>query len=161
VVTAAELLSIAAFTEGKHAQAFPSFGSERTGTPVVSFCRIDEKEIRRREPILEPDAVIVQDATLFHALDVFQGLKDDGYVLINSSKSLEELGIAERLSALPRNHFRGVNATELAKKHVGCPVPNAALLGGFAAISNQIILVSVESAIGTNFGGKIAAAVVA
>lgn len=156
VVTAAELLSIAAFTEGKHAQAFPSFGSERTGAPVVSFCRMDEREIRRREPILEPDAVIVQDATLFHALDVFRGLKDDGYVLINSSKSLEELGIAERLAALPREHIRGVNATELAKNHVGRPVPNAALLGGFAAISDQISLASVESAISTKFGGKIA-----
>ena len=61
VVTAAELLSVAAFLEGKHAQAFPSFGSERMGAPVVSFCRIDDKEIRLREPILEPDGLIVQD----------------------------------------------------------------------------------------------------
>ena len=61
VVTAAELLSVAAFLEGKHAQAFPSFGSERTGSPVVSFCRIDDKEIRLREPIMEPDGLIVQD----------------------------------------------------------------------------------------------------
>ena len=86
VVTAAEMLSIAGFSEGKHAQAFPSFGSERTGAPVVSFCRLDDKEIRRREPILEPDCLIIQDPTLFHALDVFQGLKPDGYVLINSTK---------------------------------------------------------------------------
>ena len=63
VVTAAELLSVAAFLEGKHAQAFPSFGSERSGAPVVSFCRIDDKEIRLREPILEPDGLIVQDPT--------------------------------------------------------------------------------------------------
>ncbi|HXQ83200.1 MAG TPA: 2-oxoacid:acceptor oxidoreductase family protein, partial [Xanthobacteraceae bacterium] len=64
VVTAAEVLSVAAYLEGKHAQAFPSFGSERMGAPVVSFCRIDDKEIRLREPILEPDALIVQDPTL-------------------------------------------------------------------------------------------------
>ena len=70
VVTAAELLSVAAFLEGKHAQAFPSFGSERTGSPVVSFCRIDDKEIRLREPILEPDGLIVQDPTLFKAIDI-------------------------------------------------------------------------------------------
>ena len=63
VVTAAEMLSVAAFLEGKHAQAFPSFGSERTGAPVVAFCRIDDKEIRLREPILEPDCLIVQDVT--------------------------------------------------------------------------------------------------
>ena len=156
VVTAAELLSLAAFSEGKHAQAFPSFGSERTGAPVVSFCRIDDKEIRLREPILEPDAVIVQDPTLFHAIDVFQGLKSDGYVLINSTKSLEELGIAEQLAALPPEHIRGVNATKLAKKHVGRPVPNAALLGGFAAISDQLHLEAVEKAISEKFPGKIA-----
>ncbi len=62
VVTAAELLSLAAFAEGRHAQAFPSFGSERTGAPVVAFCRIDDHEIRTREPVSEPDALIVQDA---------------------------------------------------------------------------------------------------
>ena len=74
VVTAAELLSVAAFDEGRHAQAFPSFGSERTGAPVVSFCRIDAP-IRVREPIAEPDALIVQDPTLLHQVDVFGGLE--------------------------------------------------------------------------------------
>ena len=63
VVTAAELLAQAGFDEGAHAQAFPSFGSERTGAPVVAFCRIADKEIRVREPIMVPDAVIVQDET--------------------------------------------------------------------------------------------------
>src|SRR6266540_5155213 len=94
VVTAAELLSVAAFLEGKHAQAFPSFGSERMGAPVVSFCRIDGKEIRLREPSLEPDALIVQDPTLFKAIDVFQGLKPDGYLLVNSNRSLAELHLS-------------------------------------------------------------------
>ena len=64
VVTAAELLSLAAFAEGLHAQAFPSFGSERMGAPVTAFCRIDRAPIRLREPIAEPDAVLVQDPTL-------------------------------------------------------------------------------------------------
>src|SRR5262245_22772538 len=91
VVTAAELLSVAAFLEGKHAQAFPSFGSERTGAPVVSFCRIDDRMIRLREPIIEPDGLIVQDRTLFNAIDVLQGLKRDGYFLVNSNRSLDEL----------------------------------------------------------------------
>ena len=75
VVTAAEMLSVAAFLEGKHAQAFPSFGSERMGAPVVAFCRIADTEIRLREPIQAPDALIVQDPTLFKALDVTEGLK--------------------------------------------------------------------------------------
>ena len=157
VVTAAEMLSIAGFRENKHAQAFPSFGSERTGAPVVSFCRLDDKEIRRREPILEPDCLIVQDPTLFHALDVFQGLKSDGYVLINSTQSPEDLGIANAVRYLPEAHVVGINATKLAREHVGRPVPNAALLGGFAAITGEISLESVEKAISTKFGGKIAA----
>src|SRR3954469_8264396 len=84
VVTAAELLAAAAFSEGKHAQAFPSFGSERMGAPVMSFCRIDDREIRLREPVIEPDALIIQDPTLLHQVDLFKGLKRDGYIIINS-----------------------------------------------------------------------------
>jgi pyruvate ferredoxin oxidoreductase gamma subunit len=72
-VTAAELLSLAAFAEGLEAQAFPSFGSERMGAPVVAFCRTDTKPIRLREPIAEPDAVIIQDPTLLHHVDVLAG----------------------------------------------------------------------------------------
>ena len=94
VVTAAEMTSAAAFLEDRHAQAFPSFGSERMGAPVVSYCRLDDKEIRLREPILDPDAVIIQDVTLLLSVDVFQGLKEDGYILINSHKSFKDLGIA-------------------------------------------------------------------
>ena len=85
VVTAAEMLSVAAFEEGRHAQAFPSFGSERTGAPVVAFCRMDDREIRLREPIMAPDALIIQDPTLLHQVDVFAGIKPDGYLLINTS----------------------------------------------------------------------------
>src|SRR3954447_10383465 len=87
VVTAAELLPLAAFDEGRHAQAFPSFGSERTGAPVVAFCRIDDRPIRTREPIAEPDALIVQDPTLLHQVAVFDGLRPGGYVLVNSGRS--------------------------------------------------------------------------
>ena len=139
VVTAAEMLSLAAFEQGRHAQAFPSFGSERTGAPVVAFCRIDDREIRLREPILAPDVLIVQDATLLHQVDVFQGLKPDGYVLINSKRSFDELGLAE-----------------IALKHLGRPLPNAVLLGGFAALSGLISLDAVAHAIHAKFAGKLA-----
>src|SRR5208283_6107236 len=88
VVTAAEMLSLAAFDEGRHAQAFPSFGSERMGAPVIAFCRIDTVRIRLREPIAQPNAVVVQDPTLLHHVDVFGGLREDGYVLVNSTRSL-------------------------------------------------------------------------
>ena len=123
VVTAAELLSVAAFVEGKYAQAFPSFGSERMGAPVVSYCRIDDRDIRSREPISAPDALIIQDPTLLHSVDVFTGLNPEGYILINSRRSFDELGIAEFIGKFPSHHVCDVGATELAMKHVGRPVP--------------------------------------
>ncbi|MCX7176943.1 MAG: 2-oxoacid:acceptor oxidoreductase family protein [Proteobacteria bacterium] len=161
VVTAAEMLSIAAFEEGRHAQAFPSFGSERTGAPVVAFCRIADKEIRLREPIMEPDGLIIQDPTLLHQVDVFSGLKLEGYVLINTTRSFEELGIGEiatgrRAQRRPADRKCALPASELALKHIGRPVPNAALLGGFAALSGLITLDSVIAAVRDKFSGKIA-----
>jgi len=156
VVTAAEMLSVAAFREGRHAQAFPSFGSERTGAPVVAYCRIDEREIRLREPVMQPDALIIQDPTLLHQVDVFGGLVPDGYILINTSRSFEELGVSEFLRGFRAERLCTVPATELALKHVGRPVPNAALLGGFAAVSGRISLDSVAAAIRETFPGKIA-----
>ena len=146
VVTAAEVLSVAAYLEGKHAQAFPSFGSERKGAPVVAFCRIDDKEIRLREPILEPDALIVQDPTLFKAIDVCQGFKPGGYLLVNSNRSLSELHL-DVVKQMPAGHVLTVPASELALKHIGRPLPNAALLGAFAALTGIVHLKSVVAAI--------------
>jgi len=160
-VTAAEMLSVAAFLEGEHAQAFPSFGSERTGAPVVSFCRIDDKEIRRREPILEPDALIVQDPTLFKVVDVCQGLKANGYLLVNSNRSLADLHLAAVAARLPAGHALTVPASELALKHIGRPLPNAVLLGAFAALTGIVHLKSVVAAIRDTFPPKIAEANVA
>jgi len=157
VVTGAEMLSIAAFLEGKHAQAFPSFGSERTGAPVVAFCRIDVKEIRLREPIMQPDALIIQDPTLLHQVDVLSGLKrPEGYILINTHKSFEQLGLGEFVQDMQPNRLLCLPATELSLKHVGRAVPNVPLLGGFAAASGLISLASVVAAIKDKFSGKVA-----
>ena len=153
VVTAAEMLSVAAFREGRHAQAFPSFGSERTGAPVVAFCRIDDRENRLREPVLAPDALIIQDPTLLHQVDVFGGVAQDAFVLINTTRGFAELGLSELTGKF---RFCALPATELALRHTGRPVPNAALLGGFAAISGRISLESVSAAIREKFAGKVA-----
>jgi pyruvate ferredoxin oxidoreductase gamma subunit len=157
VATAAELLSVAAFSEGRHAQAFPSFGSERTGAPVVAFCRIDEVPIRLREPILDPDAVIVQDPTLLNQVDVFAGLRPHGYALINSTRSWVELGLTDLVRGLPAGHARIVPATGFALAHVHRPVPNAALLGGFAALTGLMSLAAVEQAIAARFPSRVGA----
>jgi pyruvate ferredoxin oxidoreductase gamma subunit len=154
-VTAAELLSVAAFDEGRHAQAFPTFGSERTGAPVTSFCRIDDRPIRLREPISRPDALIVLDPTLLHQVDLFAGLPSDGYLLVNTSRTLAELGLAELVGTLDVRRVATVPATELAREHLGRPLPNAALLGGFAALTGQISLEAVSDAIRSRFAGTV------
>ncbi len=157
VVTAAELLSIAGFVQGRHAQAFPSFGSERTGAPVVAFARFDDRPIRVREPIIIPDAVIIQDPTLLHQVDVFSGLPDEGYLIINSSRGFIELGLEDLLTRMPPRHLVTVPATELALEHVGRPLPNAVLLGGFAALTGVVSLDSVTAAIEQKFSARLAA----
>ena len=156
VVTGAEMMSVAAFLGGRHAQAFPSFGSERTGAPVVAFCRMDDKEIRLREPIMQPDAIIIQDATLLHQVDVFGGLKKDGYILINTTRTFAELGLGEFIKGFQADHLLTVPASELAMKHVGRPVPNVPLLGAFAALGGLISLDAVKRAIDDKFSGAVA-----
>ncbi|MGH3333661.1 MAG: 2-oxoacid:acceptor oxidoreductase family protein [Nocardioidaceae bacterium] len=154
-VTAAEMLSVAAFNEGRHAQAFPTFGSERTGAPVVSFCRIDDKAIRLREPITEPDALIVQDPTLLHQVNLFEGLRRDGYLLVNTSHDLAGLGLGELVGTLKQERVVTVPATDLAREHLGRPLPNAALLGGFAALTGEVSLKAVTGAIRERFPGPV------
>jgi pyruvate ferredoxin oxidoreductase gamma subunit len=156
VVTAAELLSIAAFAERRYAQAFPSFGSERMGAPVVAFCRIDDAEIRSREPIEEPDALIVQDPTLVHQVDLFSGVGGDAYLLINTARRLEELDLGEVVSTLHPERVRAVPATEIARRCLGRPLPNAALLGAFAALTGAVSLGSVTDAIRGRFPNTVA-----
>ena len=155
VVTAAELLSVAAFKEGRHAQAFPSFGSERTGAPVVAFCRIADQEIRVREPVMTPDALVIQDPTLLHQVDVFAGLRDHGYVLINANRPLDALNIREILDQVHPDRAMTIPASEIAREHLGRPLPNAVLLGGLAALSGIIGLHSVSVAIRERFPGAV------
>lgn len=156
VVTAAEMLSIAGFVEGLWAQAIPSFGSERMGAPVVAFCRLADAEIRAREPITHPDAVIIQDPTLLHQVKVFDGLAPDGFVLINSGRAIDHLGIDDIVRALPPGHVRGLGATELAQRHIGRPVPNTVLLAGLCAFTGRLKLTSIEAAIRQKFSGVVA-----
>ncbi len=155
VVTAAEILSVAAFAEGRHAQAFPSFGSERMGAPVVSYCRMDDRPIRTREPVIEADALIVQDVTLVHQVDLFAGLSLEGFVLVNTSRSLDELGIGDFFSQFHRDRLSTCPATELAIDQLGRPLPNAALLGGFAALTGAVTLRAIETAVRDRFGGTV------
>lgn len=158
VVTAAEMLALAGFMEGHKAQAFPSFGSERTGAPVVAFARLSSQEIRLREPVLEPDVVLIQDRTLLDSVDVFGGLKPEGYVLINSSQSVEALGLEDLARRLPAGHVLTVPATRFALEKIGRPLPGAGMLAGFAAMTGMMKLESVQVAYNEKFSGRVAQA---
>lgn len=149
------MLSVAAFNEGLHAQAFPSFGSERMGAPVVAFCRISDHAIRVREPVMEPDALIIQDPTLLHQVDLFAGLVPDGFVLINTAKSFDELGLGEFVDGFRHERMLTVPAGDLARECTGRAVPNAALLGGFSALSSLISVDALARAIRERFHGSV------
>lgn len=165
VVTAAEILAIAAFTGGQYAQAFPSFGSERKGAPVTAFCRMNHRKIRSREPVLRPDVVIIQDPTLLHQVDLFSGLAPAGFILMNSTKTFEDLGIGDFAGKFPPDHVCTVPATDIALEHLGRPLPNAGLVGGFAALTGELAIESVKEGIRQRFpgvtGGKNVAAAAA
>lgn len=156
VVTAAELLSVAAFNAGRYAQAFPNFGSERTGAPVVAYCRIDDQPIRTREPIIVPDALVILDVTLLGQIDLLSGLPGHGYVIVNTGKTLDQLGLGEFEIAHDSARLATVPASEIAMRLVGRPKPNAALLGGLAALTGIIELEHVSDAIRERFPERLA-----
>ncbi|MGP0029256.1 MAG: 2-oxoacid:acceptor oxidoreductase family protein [Acidimicrobiales bacterium] len=154
VVTAADLLALAAFEEDRFAQSFPSFGSERTGAPVVAYCRLAERTIRTREPVVTPDALVVIDPTLVHQVDLFSGLATEGYVLVNSTRTFDELGLSTLFTRYRRERLLTAPASEIAQRHTGRPIPNAALLGGFAALTAQVSIEAVGTAIRARFGSE-------
>ena len=122
----------------------------------MSSCRIDDQPIRTREPVTEPDALIIQDPALLHQADLFAGLGHDGYLLINSTRSFGELGLEEFIKGFHRDRLLVVPASSLAFTHLGRPLPGAALLGGFAALTWAVSLDAVLAAINEKFSGPVA-----
>jgi len=151
VVTAAELIAQAAFADGKYAQAFPAFGSERMGAPVQSFVRISDKPVRCRNQIYEPDFLIIQDPTLIGTVDVTKGLKADGLLIIDTEKDPKEynLDIKGKILTVP--------ATKIALEVIGRAIQNTTLLGYFAAVTKIISFDGVKKAIEHRFPPAIAA----
>lgn len=144
-VIAAELLASAFFKEGKYVQAFPSFGPERRSAPVQAFVRVDDAPIRLRCDIYRPDHLLVLDAALVHAVDVTSGLKDGGWILINSNKSPESFGFPGQFRVAT------VDASAIAVKHrLGSstsPIVNTVLLGAFARVTGLVGIEAVVAAI--------------
>jgi pyruvate ferredoxin oxidoreductase gamma subunit len=148
-VAAAELLSIAAFKDGKFAQAFPSFGAERIGAPVQAFVRIDDKKVRTREDVRTPDFLIIQDAFLIDTVPVFDGLKPDGLIVVNSDRLPEDLNIKTTATIVT------IPATEIALEIIGRPIPNAVMIGAFCSVTGLVSLTAVQEAIMGKFPGKV------
>ena len=148
----AQFMAIAALEDGKFGQAFPFLGGggERRGKPIMAFCRLSDRPIRLRSRVAEPDYVIVQDATIMGELDVTEGLKDGGLVLLNTDKRVEDLG----LSGKPFEAHT-ISADNLARRILGRPIINTALLGAFAAITNEITLQSALNAVRSKFPGRL------
>lgn len=124
-VTSAELLAMAAIKEGKYGQAFPSFGPERRGAPVVAFFRIDEKQIKIRSNINEPDVVLVLDPSILRIVNVTAGLKGDGVLVTNTKYRADE--IREELNL--KCNLAVVDATKIAREELGLPITNTTMLG--------------------------------
>lgn len=147
-VTAAEVLAKAAFRDGLVSQAFPAFGSERMGAPVRAFCRISDGPIRTRSEIRQPDYCIVQDPTLLETVNVFDGLKSGGVVIINSEK-------ADSVKAPAGAVVKAVPGTRIAMEVIGRPIPNMVMLGAFAGTTGLVSLESLKAVVKERFGGKI------
>jgi pyruvate ferredoxin oxidoreductase gamma subunit len=147
-VTSVELFALSAIEEGKFAQGFPSFGTERRGAPVTGFNRVDDKQIKIRSGIYHPDVVVVLDASLVSLVDVAEGLKPEGTLLVNSTKSLAELR--------KDIHFGGkiatCDGTGIAWKELGVPITNTTMLGALVKITGAVNIESLEDPIKERFG---------
>src|SRR4030042_1540734 len=148
-VTAAELLAEAAFADGKYAQAFPSFGAERQGAPVVAFVRMSDRPIRLRQQIYEPGYLIVQDAGLIYSADVMKGLKPGGSVIVNTTLPGDELPIAEGYKIYT------VPALRVAMEIIGRPIFNVVMVGAFACATGLVELDAVTQDIRERFPGAL------
>ncbi len=155
VVTAADILAVAAFKEGYHTLSFPTFGAEKRGTPVASFLRISDEPIVVRDEIYNPDYVVVLDPTVMESVNVVAGIKEGGIIIFNHPKSADEL--EKEIKADELNvKVVSMNATKLAMEVLGRPITNTIMVGAFAGASRVITLETLIDTIYEWFSGDIA-----
>lgn len=147
-MTSAELTALAAIEEGKYAQAFPSFGPERRGAPVMAFVRVSETPIRTREKVYEPDIVVVLDPSLLQIVNVEAGLRKGGMIVLNTKKSAEEIrgetGIKARLAL--------VDASKIAMEAMRVPITNTTMLGALLKATGLITMEALRAPVQHRFG---------
>ncbi|MFC2162889.1 pyruvate ferredoxin oxidoreductase subunit gamma [Candidatus Altiarchaeota archaeon] len=147
-VTAAMILSVGAFHDGKYTQAFPKFGVERRGAPVESFTRISDSFIRRKSQVYEPDYLVVLDSTLFGAVDITSGLKEDGQIIVNTNMSPEDLGLSGY-------NIKTLDVSKLAMEVLGRDIVNTAMLGAFGGYTGMVSLEGLLKGVEEQFSGSI------
>lgn len=149
-VAAAYMLATAAFEIGRYCQAFPNFGAERRGAPVTAFVRIAEQAFRRRNQVQNPAFLIIQDEALLHVPGVTDGLLEGGSILVNSGHTSEQLTEQMKVSVI------ALPASGLAKRILGRPVPNTALLAAFLTLTDMMPVDALEKAVNRRFKGDVA-----
>ncbi len=149
-VTSAELLALAAIGEGKYAQAFPSFGPERRGAPVQAFVRVNDKPIRVRAEVKQPDVVAVLDPGLLDIVDVTGGLKDSGTIIVNTKKTAQEI------KSKFGNQWRVavVDASTIARETIGVAIVNTTMIGAILQVTGMINMASLEEPLMHRFGPR-------
>jgi pyruvate ferredoxin oxidoreductase gamma subunit len=151
-VTAAKVLADACLSTGKNVQAFPEYGPERAGAPLRAYNRISDRELRLHCPVLNPNIVIVADPTLLDSIDVLEGAPDDAVLLVNTSKSPEE--IRGKTAARPGQKVVAVDATKISLETIGRNLPNACMLGALAKVTGIVSLETLLEDIKASFGSK-------
>ncbi|KQC06205.1 MAG: pyruvate synthase, partial [Smithella sp. SDB] len=147
-VTSVELLAVSAIAAGKYAQGFPSFGPERRGAPVAAFTRIDDKKINVRSGIYKPDVVLVLDSSLIGLVNVTEGLKPDGKLIVNTHKTPEEIRKALNYTGT----LAIVDGTGIARKEMGVPIANTTMIGALLKVIGVMELDAMKDAIEHRFG---------
>ncbi|HOS96872.1 MAG TPA: pyruvate ferredoxin oxidoreductase subunit gamma [Deltaproteobacteria bacterium] len=150
-VTSAELVAIAAINTGRFAQAFPSFGPERRGAPVVAFCRVDERKINIRAKVYNPDVVVVLDPGLVALIDPTEGMKEGGILIMNTRKRPEEVGTKK--GSLIR--VATVDADRIAIEELGRPIVNTTMIGAFIKATSAISIGDIREPLLERFGSKL------
>lgn len=151
-VTSAELVAQAAIDTGKFATAFPSFGPERRGAPVVAFARLDEKPVRIRSKVYNPDVVIVLDPSLLEIANPTEGLGKDGILVINSAEGPE--AIRKQISF--KGRLAVTDATKIAREVIGLSITNTTMIGALVKATEAVTVDSLIEPFKRRFG-KIAA----
>jgi len=149
--TAATLVAGVALEEGKFSQGFPDYGPEREGAPIRGYTRISDRPIRVHSAIYNPDIVVVLDSTLLDTVNVTEGLKDGGIVLVNSP--LEPADIRERLGAGNVKVYT-VDATQIAIEEIGRPIPNTPMMGALMKVVPLLKLETILADVEKKFRSK-------